>query len=239
MTDAGTVLSTLVLPSAARTALFRPRSESIDYHEVAVPAGWWNAALAQHKLPGGPVVGRTDHHGATMISRGQLFGLASDVDLASEHEVLCLLWHVLAWGSGFKLRNNHKRLTGIAKDFTAAVATLREAARLARIDPEASYAQFHRATGTPIPHLGPAFFTKYLYFAGAGLLAHPCAILDSRVAHTLHTRCGWSSLRSGGNWPAHTYQRYCALLARWAAEERARAGREVGLDEIERWLFSA
>lgn len=239
MTDAGTDLCSLVLPSVARTALAQPRVESIDHHEVAVPTAWWNAALAHYRLPGGPVSGRTNHGGRTVISRGQLFALASDADLESEHDVLRLLWHILAWGSGFKLRHNHKRLRGIAKDPLAAAATLRAAAFLARIDPESAYAKLYRATGTPIPHLGPAFFTKYLYFAGGGFPTHPSTILDSRVAHTLHTRCGWTSLRSGGNWPPRTYQRYCSLLARWAAEEGAHLGREVGPDEIERWLFGA
>lgn len=239
MTDAGTDLSSLVLPSAARTALARPRTASIDHHQVAVPTGWWNAALVQHRLPGGPVTGHTDHGGTTTISRGQLFDLASEADPESEHDVLRLLWHVLAWGSGFKLRQNHKRLKGIAKNPVAAATTLRAAASLARTSPESAYAQLYRATGTPIPHLGPAFFTKYLYFAGAGIPTHPCTILDSRVARTLHTRCDWTSLRSGGNWPPRTYQRYCDLLARWADGEGAHLGREVGPDEIERWLFGA
>jgi hypothetical protein len=239
VTDAGTNLNALVLPSAARAALAGHRAERIDHHEVAVPADWWNAALALHRLPGGPVTGRTGHGGATVISRGQLFALASDVDLESEHDVLRLLWHVLSWGSGFKLRHNHRRLHNIAKDPLAAAITLRAAASLASTDPESAYAKLYRATGTPIPHLGPAFFTKYLYFAGAGLPTHPCTIRDNRVAHNLHTRGGWTSLRSGGNWPPRTYQRCCSLLARWAAEESAHLGREVGPDEIELWLFGA
>jgi hypothetical protein len=41
--------------------------------------------------------------------------MASDTDPSHEHDVLRLLWHVLAWGSGFKLRHNHKRLKGIAE----------------------------------------------------------------------------------------------------------------------------
>jgi hypothetical protein len=239
VTGTGTDLSPLALPRASRTALDLPRSERIDDHAVAVPAAWWNAALAQYGLLGGPVTGRTGDDGRTWISRGQLFALASDTDPAGEHDLLRLLWHVLAWGSGFKLRHNHKRLKGIAGNPSAAATRLREAARLARTDPESAYTRLYRLAGDPLPHLGPAFFTKYLYFTGAGDPAHPCAILDSRVAHTLHTRCGWDSLRCGGNWPPRTYRRYCALLARWSAEESARTGRDVGPDEIEHWLFEA
>jgi hypothetical protein len=239
VTHTGTDLSTLALPPAARKALAWSRSKSIDDHAVAVPTAWWNAALAHYRLPGGPVVGHTGRDETTRISRAQLFDLASDAGRADEHDVLRLLWHVLAWGSGFKLRHNHKRLRGIAEKPAAAVATLRAAACLARTDPQAAYAQLYRVIGTPVPHLGPAFFTKYLYFTGAGLPAHPCAILDSRVAYALHTRCGWTSLHSGGNWPPCTYQRYCTLLVRWAAEESARSGWDVGPDETERWLFGA
>ncbi|WP_120285293.1 hypothetical protein [Rhodococcus rhodochrous] len=86
--------------------------------------------------------------------------------------------------------------------------------------------------GAPaIAHLGPAFFTKYLYFSGAGAPDHPSLILDSRVAATL-VDIGWTSLHPETGWPAETYERYCSLLARWAQE----AG-NVRLDLFERWLF--
>lgn len=113
-------------------------SENIDHHAVAVPTDWWNAALAHYGLQGGPVVGHAGRDGTTRISRAQLFELASDTDPSEERDVLRLLWHVLAWGSGFKLRHNHKRLKGIAEKPAAAAATLRTAARLARSDPQAA-----------------------------------------------------------------------------------------------------
>ncbi|MDR7170513.1 hypothetical protein J2W56_004264 [Nocardia kruczakiae] len=82
-----------------------------------------------------------------------------------------------------------------------------------------------------IEFLGPAFFTKYLYFAGGGDPDHPCCILDTRVATTLH-RAGWSSLPTKGSWLASAYQRYNDLLADW--KTRTGAPRR---DVIERWLF--
>jgi ABC-type transport system substrate-binding protein len=60
-----------------------------------------------------------------------------------------------------------------------------------------------------IAHLGPALFTKYLYFAGAGAPDHPSLILDSRVAVAL-VDIRWTSLRPETGWPAETYQRYCS-----------------------------
>jgi hypothetical protein len=83
----------------------------------------------------------------------------------------------------------------------------------------------------------PAFFTKYLYFAGAGDPRHPCVILDSRVAAAL-VRIGWTSLHTKGGWPAITYSRYLDLLGRWSSE--LGSGRQDGsprLDLLERWLF--
>jgi hypothetical protein len=79
---------------------------------------------------------------------------------------------------------------------------------------------------------GPSFLTKFLYFAGGGDPDHPCLILDRVVANALHDHCGWDTLDPAGPWPAHTYQRYCDLPARWA-RERHRAP-----DEIERALFA-
>ncbi len=180
-------------------------------------------------------MGRLEGASSMTISRGELFSMAGSLD--SDRDVLRLLWHVLAWGSGSRLRLNRRRLDGISKAPGAAAAALRDAARLSRTDPEAAYRCLSPGTGTPLPYLGPAFFTKYLYFAGAGAPDHPCLIIDSRVAHALNTRCGWTTLRSGGNWPPETYQRYCTLLARWAREESDRSGRQVCADQIERWLF--
>nr|AIU93530.1 hypothetical protein LRS1606.96 [Rhodococcus sp. NS1] len=82
-----------------------------------------------------------------------------------------------------------------------------------------------------IAHLGPALFTKYLYFAGAAAPDHPSLILDSCVAVAL-VDIGWISLHPETGWPAETYQWYCSLLARWAQE----AG-NLRPDLFERWLF--
>ena len=124
----------------------------------------------------------------------------------------------------------HKRMDAVRLDPAAAADALRAAAVKSRTDPRAAFETL-RPHGSPyITHLGPAFFTKYLYAAGAGHDAHPCLILDSRVATALR-RSGWDSLGTRGGWPAATYARYCDLLTRWAGEVGVRP------DLIERWLF--
>lgn len=108
-----------------------------------------------------------------------------------------------------------------------------EAAQLAEREPEAAYRLLNRK----IKNLGPAFFTKFLYFSGAGNAAHPSLIFDARVAAALRDHCGWDSLRVGGAWPPDTYGRYCALLQRWARELTDR-GNPVTAELLEFRLFS-
>lgn len=70
----------------------------------------------------------------------------------------------------------------------------------------------HRRTVVLLGQLGPAFFTKYLYFAGGGEPHHPCTILDVNVARALQDTCGWSSLPITGGWGSSAFDRYCTLL---------------------------
>ncbi|MFI1187005.1 hypothetical protein [Streptomyces californicus] len=227
-----TDLSHLRMPRAYREALRLPRSERIDGHAVPVATAWWNAEVVAARLPGGPVIGP----GVSQLSRGDLFADADSLDPGSDEDVLRFLWRVLAWGSGKKLRLDRRRIHAVAGDVPGAVAALRRAVEAARESPERAYEALRPGNRNAIAHLGPAFSTKVLYFAGRGALGHPCAILDSQVAATLKNACGWDSLGRGG-WPTGTYVRYCELLQRWAREEGDRLGRPVGVDEIERRLF--
>lgn len=228
----------LVLPERGRTTLGYRKDRVVD-QRIAVNLDWWNARLAEWRLPGGPVSGRgvsgTTVTGRAEISRGDIFVLARDRDSAA---VFRLLWHVLAWGSGSKLRGNRRRLVAVAADTSRVADVLERAATAAGSRPGVAYALLYpddrRAA---IPYLGPAFLTKYLYFAGGGVPDHPSVILDSRVATRLRDEAGWTSLDGRGGWPASTYERYCRLLRRWAAEESNRARQPICADEIERWLF--
>jgi hypothetical protein len=125
----------------------------------------------------------------------------------------------------------NRRLDSIAADVTAARNSLTRAADLSRADPGGAYALLLRPSPGAITYLGPAFFTKFLYFAGSGSPDHPCLILDARVAMSLHA-IGWTSLRTGGAWPTWTYLRYLGLLSRWASEHG------VAPDELELTLFN-
>lgn len=234
-----TDLSTLSCPKSVLAALGRGHHDYISQHGFEINLDWWNEHLDALDLPGVPISGRRAGElvfdGKAWIERKDLFDLADDA-CSRPDSALYLLWHVLAWGSGNKLRRNDLRLHAVATDVDAAGHALKSAAKLSRESAEGAYAF---CCPTPrrnlIKHLGPSFATKYLYFSGAGRREHPCLILDERVARSLHDLAGWKSL-GARNWPADTYGRYCALLHRWS-DDLWHSGRAICADELERALF--
>lgn len=218
-----TPLEDIHLPERAIERLTNVQvTDWIDNHKIDVGQGWWTSTLREHGFDD-TLVGET-------IRRADIFALA-DQAAETPSAALTLLWNSLAWGSGSKRRNNKARIASVARDREGAAALLQRAARLSRTQPHAAYGLLYPDNRTAIPELGPAFFTKYLYFAGGGAAGHPCCILDENVALALHTTCGWRSLPTK-NWLDSAYGRYAELLARWVSEHRL-----ARLDVIERWLF--
>lgn len=211
---APTDLTSVVLPAWAIPR--EPRSKAVEGQSICIEEQWWQRAVADRGLPGAVPVGPE-------LTRGQVW--------AADGDVFSLLWRTLAWGSGKHLRDNKRRLDSIASGLADAERTLTRAAEAAQHDPCSAYTVLRPGDRNAIAWLGPSFFTKFLYFAGRGAPEHPCLILDRVVATALRDHCGWASLNPIGNWPAATYQRYCALLARWADEHACAP------DELERALF--
>ncbi|HWM07392.1 MAG TPA: hypothetical protein VNP92_34095 [Actinophytocola sp.] len=194
-----------------------PRESALVDQAIRIPAAWWRDKVAGYGLPGtAPDQPR--------LTRADVWRHTDDV--------FTLLWHALAWGAGRFLRQNAKRLETIAADVPHARSVLTEAAGLSRTDPAAAYTLLRPNGRNAIKHLGPSFFTKFLYFAGGGAEDHPCLILDRRVATSLRTECGWTGLARTGPWSPDTYARYCAQLRDWASRH-ARAA-----DEVELTLFN-
>ena len=225
---------------------FGQREEMIIDHgfeEKQLALRWWKDALVEAGLGGLEVTVDPLETGATKLTRGALFELGQRA--TDDDSTLTFLLHVLAWGSGTGTRNNRRRLAAFSSAELRGenLARLRDAMRTVREDdPDATrraYGSLIRRGGGVIPGLGPAFFTKFLYFAGRGEGAVPSLILDARVASSL-CRAGWTTLphnpRSGSfsyNWYTDTYVSYCSLLKRWAKL----AETDVLPDEIERALF--
>lgn len=219
-----TDLTRLPVPEPLRAAIADiDPTTYIHGHTITIDQNWWRSELAVHGLDQVDLL-------APSISRGDLFALAAEAT-ATREGATRLLWNVTAWGTGVSGRNGRKRIQAFAADSDRAADLLRTATSLARTDPHAAYALLRpRDRTNAIAFLGPAFFTKYLYFAGGGQPTHPCHILDDRVARILH-RLGWASLPPK-DWTAAAYQRYNQLLRRWA--DATGASRT---DIVERWLF--
>ncbi len=80
-----------------------------------------------------------------------------------------------------------------------------------------------------IPFLGPAYFTKYLYFAGLGCgINHYPLIMDTRILQSIRALLGKHAF-SGGT--ADDYHNYIMTLHEWAEMLDCRA------DSIEYLLF--
>lgn len=181
------------------------------------------------------------------LTRGDLFALASRVE--SEDDVLNVLWHVLIWGHGKAKKNGRRRIAAFKSDGDRRknIDLLTHASALARQgNVTNAYKTLIRQGGARIPYLGPAFFTKFLYFNSDIETGQICPILDARVAKSIYRSTGWdmhpASPRDkpdefSANWYTSTYEEYCDLLTEWGTAISADIGRYVAHDELERALF--
>lgn len=237
-------------PANVTEWLRETKSVPIDAHgflESQLLVDKWNDALRDHGLVHHTVAPWPGADGELRITRGDLFDRAALLAMHPDDTDYCfdLLWNTLAWGSGRDGRFIEKRILPFsdAASRKQNVSLLCEAAKHARDGARgAAYRTLIRKGGGRIPNLGPAFFTKFLYFASmplGGESTQPCLILDSRVATALHN-AGWAKMRRGwSNWYTEQYVSYCELTDRWAEELSQTLGVAVRQDEVELALFSA
>jgi hypothetical protein len=145
-----------------------------------------------------------DERGAVSVSRQDLFDMAQSV--ADQDAAVSLYVHVAGWGVGTRARGA-ARVARPLQD-GAVGAKLLGAHGLARAgDPVQAYAAMNHGGASKLRHLGPAFFTKWLYFSGYEMTVpggHTAPlILDARVGRAL----GWKAT----GWTANHYQRYLEL----------------------------
>ena len=203
-----------------------------------------NAGLGQFQVSINPNGAEGSHD---RLTRGDLFALASRAE--SEDDVLNFLWHVLIWGHGKAKKNGRRRIAAFKSDsdrrknldlLTRALALVRQG------DVKNAYKTLIRRGGAQIPYLGPAFFTKFLYFNSNIETGQIFPILDSRVAESIYRSTGWDMhpaaprdepVEFSGNWYIPTYEEYCDLLTEWGTAVSDDIGRYVARDELERALF--
>jgi hypothetical protein len=161
-----------------------------------------------------------------VLTRADLFALAEvDRDEQSDRSALDLFWNTMAWGIAGTWRNIPGLSTYVAANTEQVTTALRRAQQL-------SYGghvqEAYRALNGAIKHLGPAFFTKFLYFtADRGQPVH-ALILDERVRVAWRILTG-ENLRSGYS---QDYARFC--------ESAGSSGGRIGLapDEVEACLYN-
>jgi hypothetical protein len=224
-----TDIDRLALPAWLSDAVLATSRTDLLEQRFDVGQDWWQRRLTEHRLEGDlflTVDGR--------LGRRELFALGAEAG-SSPEAARRLLWASCAWGTGPSQRGNRRRIRGVAADSDRLGELLAEAVGRAADDPVEAY-EVLRPGRNAINGLGPAFFTKFLYFAGDG--HRGALILDARVASRLRRSCGWASLIGTTSWPVTTYGRYLRLLHRWA-DELSSEGRTVHADEIELQLFLA
>lgn len=161
------------------------------------------------------------------INRNQLFNFGES--LSSKDDILEFYTKVCAWGAGSS-----------AQQVWRCIRPLREPAAITKLEavllnqdltnPVEFYQIFNNVEQSRIKYLGPAFFTKLMYFrlrnnavADGGQIP---LILDKRIADAL----GW---RTTNNWSTPWYERYLEIMDE--VEESVKSG--LPRDFLEYLLF--
>lgn len=204
---------TLPLPDRVADWLKGKDESTVHTHTVEVDVPRVEKLLAVHDLS-------CDFLGER-ISRAQLFDLAEQARDSADR-TLDLLWNILAWGADSAHQDNDFNFPHVIEAMAAEperrAEDLMRAAELAVDDPVVAYRSLN-AGRSKIPRLEPAYFTKFLYFSGAGRPDHPSLIIDGFVAAELR-RSGWAH-PDPARFDEIDYGRYTELARRWSEETDA------------------
>lgn len=222
-----------MFPTAARIlSVVERAASSFSYadvlnHQVTFDAAAWREGWSQHPHLGPlPTVFNTDSPRGT-LTRGQVFAAAGNLD--SSADILAFFATLAAWGTGINGLMRYRAMTPLT--IPSNTNKLLDAVAGMPSDPVAAYRYFNNSDsgrGRRVPGLGPAYFTKLLYFT------HPPQpgevtplILDRFVANAM----GWT-IHSG--WRTTEYELYLAtvhsVLEQWRPD--------LPSDAIEYLLFT-
>ncbi|MEV4680698.1 hypothetical protein [Streptomyces kurssanovii] len=183
--------------------------------------GWWPAELDDC-----PRVGRRPH-----VDRRTVFGTARRANTSEGRRHLLVA--ALVWGSGTRAQSVARRARTFTESSTQDIESRLEAGLCLLREQGAVAAYFAFNNDQKIRQLGPAFFTKVLYFAGHEQHVGPWRplILDSVVARALRAADPGTRWRGTG-WTTPRYDRYLSLVHDHA--------REAGVlpDQVEAALFN-
>ncbi|MBM9505932.1 8-oxoguanine DNA glycosylase OGG fold protein [Actinacidiphila acididurans] len=193
------------------------------WRKLLPDSGWWPGELDECPREG--LWPRVD--------RRTVFGIAQRAESLEGRRHLLVA--ALVWGSGTKARSVKRRgriferecVAKVDKKLGDALKTLHEKGS------SAAYFGFNNNDHQRIAYLGPAFFTKVLYFAGHDSRTdlRPL-ILDSVVSRTLRQAKAVDGTWPGYGWTTPQYTRYLEVVHEYA--ER----RGVLPDQVEAALFA-
>jgi hypothetical protein len=225
---------TAPLPDVLYRAL--PGAQAVMNHRTTSDADRWKKLLADRGLSIPPTF--AVNSGRFRISRAEVFTLGAGQP--SPEAALPLLLVSMAWGLGLRAPRLKARLDAIERDPYGTAERLTEAWEPVRASADPKYAYriltTERGAGR-ISMLGPAFATKFLYFA-QGPEAHPNLLILDKVVATKLRPFAWPHSPTEGWWP-ETFASYCTLMDNWAREATDRAEHDVRPDEIEYTLFGS
>lgn len=209
-----------------------PGPKAVMRHGVDVDAARWRAELSKRDLPA--LTGTLGSVDRVSLTRRDVFEIGDRERTADN--AFQLFYYSLAWGLGVKAPRLHHRLDNFASHREEASQLLVSAWNAVRDETSTKEAFSILITDEGagrIPWFGPAFSTKFLYFA-QGADAEPKHLsLDRDVAANL-ARDAWPDATTDV-WVPEVYEQYCALLSRWADEASEDSGvdRQVRADEVE------
>jgi hypothetical protein len=219
--DAADELLARWTPNPAQTAALtewvtaRPWRADPAQHTVNARLSTWAEACGAHWPEQLPREGET-------ISRGQVFDVAATA--RQNQGWLPLLAAAYTWGYGTTGYGGRRFAQIAARE--GVEDTLAQA--VAALDADGAAAAYHRLRRA-IKGLGPAFYTKFLYFAATSDTPGPApVILDARVAASLrevtsgltgaagtpHAEDLATWLWRGPTWTTHRYEAYLDLADR-------------------------
>ena len=171
---------------------------------------WWTRYFKDDLAPFWPALDALPSapHGDNyvLINRNDVFEIA---DSDSEHRELHTAVAAYVWGVGKSVYQLGWLVRAFTHQPAAVEPTLKNAASLLFTDGAVTaYASMLPGGSNHLKFMGPAYFTKFLFFMG---YRESCPgprplILDKRVATGLRTN-GIMSIPDSG-WPAATYERY-------------------------------
>ncbi|WP_079622271.1 8-oxoguanine DNA glycosylase OGG fold protein [Mycobacteroides abscessus] len=173
---------------------------------------WWTryfTAELRHFWPPRLDESEPDAGGYRSISRNDVFDIGAG---RFEHRELHTAVSAYVWGVGFNSRRSIRWLVrAFTTDPDAVQTNLRKAAAiLAKDGAVAAYDAMLAGGAAWTKYMGPAYFTKYLFFTGyrdPGADLRPL-ILDKRVATALRERRVFGPRTGDTGWPGYLYRRY-------------------------------